>query len=138
MICYRETNEFVKRQKVKAANSANAPNPNNALQGLEEHFEPIRRGADKDQFAYQDRIFSKWACAMHTSTNGTVWYDCKQVKFCNNCGEKTFICPHKLSLQESIIKIHQNRLMKLNMLPIYLNFSLTISILRADKILKAG
>lgn len=115
MICYRETNEFVKRQKVKAANSANAPNPNNALQGLEEHFEPIRRGADKDQFAYQDRIFSKWACAMHTSTNGTVWYDCKQVKFCNNCGEKTFICPHKLSLQESIIKIPPNTL--------YLKFS---------------
>jgi len=84
----RETNEFVKRQKVKAANSANVPNPNSTLQGLEEHFEPIRRGADKDQFGYQDRIFSKWACAMHTSTNGTIWYDCKQVKFCNNCGEK--------------------------------------------------
>ncbi len=84
----RETNEFVKRQKIKAANSQNSQSAHNALHGLEEHFEPTRRGADKDQFAYQDRLFSKWACAMHTSTNGSIWYECKQVKFCANCGEK--------------------------------------------------
>ena len=98
---FRETNEFVKRQKIKAANSLNSQSAHSALHGLEEHFEPTRRGADKDQFAYQDRVFSKWACAMHTSQNGTIWYECKQVKFCTNCGEKVLNLKNKKTLSIS-------------------------------------
>ena len=68
--------------------NANTANSNSLLQGLEEHYEPSRKGADKDQFAVHDRIFSKWACSVQCSSNGSIWFDCKQVNYCNNCGEK--------------------------------------------------
>ena len=86
----RETTEFMKRQKVKAAqNAANVQhNSNSSLQGLEEHYEPIRKGADRDQFSVQDRIFSRWAVTMMTSINGKIWYECPAVTVCSNCGDK--------------------------------------------------
>ena len=84
----RETTEYVRRQKARLANSQNNSGANNSLKGLEEHYEPIRKGGDKDQFSVQDRLFSKWSCTMFTSTNGNIWHDCKQVKFCDNCSEK--------------------------------------------------
>jgi hypothetical protein len=58
------------------------------MQGLEEHYDPVRKGADKDQFNLQDRIFSKWACLIQTSSNGEEWHDMKGIKYCENCGEK--------------------------------------------------
>jgi hypothetical protein len=78
----------MKRQNQKAKMNPGGGNANGLLQGLEEHYEPTRKGVDKDQFAVQDRIFSKWACTMQCSTNGTTWVDVKQVNYCNNCGEK--------------------------------------------------
>jgi hypothetical protein len=78
----------MKRQNQRAKIANPAANQNSLLQGLEEHYEPTRKGADKDQFGVQDRIFSKWACIMQCSTDGTTWFDCKQVNFCNNCGDK--------------------------------------------------
>ena len=83
----RETNEYIKRQKARSLVNQNQES-SSAVQGLEEHYEPIRKGPDRDQFGLQDRIFSKWACSVQTSINGQTWYDCKQVKFCENCGEK--------------------------------------------------
>jgi hypothetical protein len=86
---FRETVEFVKRQKAKAANPQNAAaNKSNATYGLEEHYEPIRKGADRDQFSFQDRVFSKWACLLQASSDGSSWHDMKDVKYCENCGEK--------------------------------------------------
>ena len=64
------------------------PNDVGILKGLEEHYEPIRRGADRDQFTTQDRVLSKWSCILHTSSNGAIWNDCKQIKYCENCGDK--------------------------------------------------
>lgn len=79
----------MKRQKAKAAqNQKSQTSSNSSLQGLEEHYEPIRKGADKDQFAVQDRIFSRWSCTMMTSINGTIWYECPNVSLCKNCGDK--------------------------------------------------
>ncbi len=106
----RETTEFMKRQKMKASQNNSAPSENNStssLQGLEEHYEPIRKGADKDPFAVQDRIFSRWACSLMTSTDGKIWRECKLVKFCENCGDKTLICPHKLSLGEVVVNVSE-------------------------------
>lgn len=84
----REITDYMKRQNQRAKIANPAANQNSLLQGLEEHYEPTRKGADKDQFSVQDRIFSKWACIMQCSTDGTTWFDCKQVTFCNNCGDK--------------------------------------------------
>jgi hypothetical protein len=89
----------------KNKKNLNLTDQNEILNGLEEHYEPIRIGPDRNQFISQDRLLSKWACIMQTSPNGIVWYDCKLVKYCENCGDKTLICPHKLSLNECIIKI---------------------------------
>ena len=80
----------------------------NVLIGLEEHNEPIRKGPDRDQFNKQDRLLSKWACMLHTSANGEIWHECKQITYCENCGEKTLICPHKLALNDAIIQVPPN------------------------------
>jgi hypothetical protein len=82
--------EFVKRQKAKAANpqNANSENKGNATFGLEEHYEPIRKGADRDQFSFQDRLFSKWSCVVQVSPDESSWHDISEVKYCENCGEK--------------------------------------------------
>ncbi len=108
----RETAEFVKKQKTKAANN---PNKTSNLYGLEEHYEPIRKGGDKNQFAFQDRVFSRWACTIQMSSNGINWIDCPEMKYCSNCGDKTLICPHKMSINEMIVSIPANT--------IYLKFS---------------
>lgn len=86
----RENSEFIKKQKSKTANQQNT---GGAAQGLEEHYEPIRNGADRDPYSVQDRIYSKFACTMHISNNGKYWNDFKLVKHCENCGDKTLICP---------------------------------------------
>jgi hypothetical protein len=46
----------MKRQKTKTALQSNS---SSIARGLEEHFEPSRKGADKDPYGIQDRIFSK-------------------------------------------------------------------------------
>lgn len=105
----RETSEFVKRQKAKAAlNAANGnvqSNSSSSLQGLEEHYEPIRKGVDRDMFSVQDRIFSRFSASMMTSYNGSIWYEFTAVKYCQNCGDKTLICPHKMSVNETVLDI---------------------------------
>ena len=87
--------------KKKSAKSASQPSikpdntitTTNAVQGLEEHYEPTRKGADKDPYSVQDRIYSKFACTMHYSVSGNIWHDFKLAKYCENCGDKTLICP---------------------------------------------
>jgi len=85
--------------------AAKNPNKTSNLYGLEEHYEPIRKGADKNQFAFQDRVFSRWAYTMQISSNGTNWRDCPEVKYCWSCGDKTLVCPHKITLNETIVSI---------------------------------
>ena len=97
----REIAEYVKRQKVRLSNEATKST--GLLQDLEEHYEPVRLGADKDKFSVQDRLFSKWACTMQTSVNGETWHDIPQLSYCSNCGDNTFICPHKLSANEAAV-----------------------------------
>lgn len=90
----KETTEFVKRQRAKAASNQQTGSANkgsNLLQGLEEHYDPIRKGADRDQFTMQDRVFSKWACIIQTSSNGEIWLDLSELSYCENCGEKVLI-----------------------------------------------
>ena len=104
----RETTEFIKRQKAKAAvNAANGSHTNSttSLQGLEEHYEPIRKGADRDMFAVQDRVFSRFAASMMTGFNGAIWHEFPGVKFCSNCGDKTLICPHKMPVGETVFEV---------------------------------
>jgi hypothetical protein len=96
----RDTSEFVKKQKAKFANGQNQ-NPSSLLHGLEEHYEPIRKGADKDPFNIQDRVFCKWACRMQTSVNGQVWFDCKELTFCENCGERVIILDFSIDYLKS-------------------------------------
>lgn len=86
----KETAEFVKQQKIRVEQKNRDHSPS-LLTGLEEHYDPIRRGADKDVFAFQDRLFSKWACRMQTSVDGEIWHDSKDVKYCENCGEKVIM-----------------------------------------------
>ena len=68
--------------------SNDAQNPKSLLQGLEEHYEPERKGPDRDQFSAQERILSKWSCMMYTSTNGNNWKEMKENKYCDSCGDK--------------------------------------------------
>lgn len=100
----KETVEFVKQNRGRIVSLQNGQTPT-LLTGLEEHYDPIRKGADKDLFAFQDRVFSKWACRMQTSVDGAVWHDAKDVRYCENCGEKTLICPHKLAMNEDVFEV---------------------------------
>ncbi|ESO98340.1 hypothetical protein LOTGIDRAFT_159143 [Lottia gigantea] len=56
-----------------------------------------------DPFIPQERVFSKYAAMLYTSNNNGKSYDeFKEAKYCSSCGEKTVICPHKLSGSEKI------------------------------------
>ncbi|KAI8789062.1 hypothetical protein BgiMline_000923 [Biomphalaria glabrata] len=61
---------------------------------LESHFDP---------FIAQEQIFSKYSAMLYTSNNqGKTFEELKDAKYCASCGEKTLICPHKLTGPEKI------------------------------------
>ena len=61
---YRETSELIKRQRTSLSEAPSTKG--SLLQGLEEHYEPERKGPDKDQFSAQERILSKWSCMIYS------------------------------------------------------------------------
>ncbi|KAH9524740.1 hypothetical protein Btru_027658 [Bulinus truncatus] len=57
-----------------------------------------------DPFIAQEQIFSKYSAMLYTSNNqGKSFEEFKDAKYCASCGEKTLICPHKLSGPEKIL-----------------------------------
>ncbi|XP_059165212.1 uncharacterized protein LOC131947844 isoform X2 [Physella acuta] len=62
-----------------------------------------------DPFIPQERVFSKYAAMLYTSNNnGKTFEEFKDASFCASCGEKTIICPHKLSGPEKIFILPHN------------------------------
>ncbi|KAH3789098.1 hypothetical protein DPMN_167267, partial [Dreissena polymorpha] len=65
--------------------------------------------ADNDPFIPQERVFSKYAAMVYTSNNqGKSFEEFKDAKFCQSCGEKTVICPHKLPGSEKVFPLPIN------------------------------
>ncbi|CAL1530077.1 unnamed protein product [Lymnaea stagnalis] len=65
--------------------------------------------AQADPFIPQERVFSKYAAMLYTSNNhGKTFEEFKEASFCASCGEKTVICPHKLSGPEKIFLLPHN------------------------------
>ncbi|KAJ8025509.1 hypothetical protein HOLleu_33087 [Holothuria leucospilota] len=61
-----------------------------------------------DPFIPQEAILSKYSIMIYTSTNNKkTFYELKDAKFCPSCGEKTVVCPHKVS-GEKIISLPHN------------------------------
>lgn len=56
----------------------------------------------------QERILSKFSCVIYCSSNGTNWKEFQDITYCESCGDKTFICPHKLTVNESVFELPQN------------------------------
>ncbi|XP_074640808.1 uncharacterized protein LOC141898673 [Tubulanus polymorphus] len=62
-----------------------------------------------DPFVPQERIFSKYAAMMYTSSNGGhTYHEFKGAKYCASCGEKTVICPHKMGNAENVLPLPIN------------------------------
>ncbi|KAL4231540.1 hypothetical protein ACF0H5_009121 [Mactra antiquata] len=64
---------------------------------------------ESDPFIPQERVFSKYAAMMYTSNNqGKSFEEFKDAKFCQSCGEKTVVCPHKLPGSERVFQLPFN------------------------------
>ncbi|XP_013415715.1 uncharacterized protein LOC106177476 isoform X3 [Lingula anatina] len=62
-----------------------------------------------DPFIPHERIFSKYAAMMYSSSNkGKNWHEFQAAKFCPSCGEKTIFCPHKIPTDEVVLKLPHN------------------------------
>ncbi|XP_041124926.1 uncharacterized protein LOC121325916 [Polyodon spathula] len=49
-------------------------------------------------FSPDERALNKYAAMIYTScSEGKMYEEAKGAAFCNSCGEKTFICPHKMA-----------------------------------------
>ncbi|XP_030842136.1 neurofilament medium polypeptide isoform X2 [Strongylocentrotus purpuratus] len=72
-------------------------------------------GAEMDPFIPQEAILSKYSVMVYTSTNQKkTFHGLKDAKFCASCGEKTVICPHKVSSEKIIILPHNCSHIKLS------------------------
>nr|XP_054766729.1 uncharacterized protein LOC129273690 [Lytechinus pictus] len=72
-------------------------------------------GAEMDPFIPQEAILSKYSIMVYTSTNQKkTFHGLKDAKFCASCGEKTVICPHKVSNEKIIILPHNCSHIKLS------------------------
>nr|XP_039262951.1 uncharacterized protein LOC120338989 [Styela clava] len=59
-----------------------------------------------DPFNPQERVLSKYSAMIYTSINsGKSFDEINCAKFCISCGEKTAICPHKVTKEDMIIKL---------------------------------
>lgn len=60
-------------------------------------------------FESQEKLLSKYSYMLYTSTNeGKTFDELSFGKYCVNCGGKTVICPHKLTIESSVIKLPLN------------------------------
>ncbi|XP_071503416.1 uncharacterized protein [Diadema antillarum] len=71
--------------------------------------------SEMDPFIPQESILSKYSIMVYTSTNQKkTFHELKDAKFCASCGEKTVICPHKVSSEKIIILPHHCTHIKLS------------------------
>ncbi|XP_070540507.1 uncharacterized protein [Ptychodera flava] len=71
--------------------------------------------SEMDPFVPQETILSKYSAMIYTSTNhAKSFHELKDAKFCGSCGEKTVICPHKVSGDKVVILPHNCTHVKLS------------------------
>lgn len=71
--------------------------------------------AEMDPFIPQESILSKYSIMVYTSTNQKkTFHELKDAKFCASCGEKTVVCPHKVSNEKIIVLPHNCTHIKLS------------------------
>jgi len=62
----------------------------NPLQGLEHAFESAGRKTDLIEYAPQERVLSRFACMLASSSNGRAWTDFDSASYCDSCADKVF------------------------------------------------
>ncbi|XP_038070672.1 citron Rho-interacting kinase-like [Patiria miniata] len=71
--------------------------------------------SEMDPFVPQESILSKYSVMIYTTTNQKkTWHELKDAKFCTSCGEKTVLCPHKVSGEKIIMLPHNCSHIKLS------------------------
>ena len=75
------------------------PNP---LRGLEHAFESAGRKTDLVGYAPQERVLSRFACMLASSSNGRAWVDFQLASYCDSCADKV-IFRHLLLLIEGAL-----------------------------------
>ncbi|XP_033102930.1 uncharacterized protein LOC117105765 isoform X2 [Anneissia japonica] len=71
--------------------------------------------SQQDPFVPQETVLSKYSVMLYTSTNSKqTFHELKDGKFCSSCGEKTVLCPHKVSDEMIITLPHQCTHIKLS------------------------
>ncbi|XP_022086611.1 uncharacterized protein LOC110977099 isoform X2 [Acanthaster planci] len=71
--------------------------------------------SEMDPFVPQESILSKYSVMIYTTTNQRkTWHELKDAKFCTSCGEKTVLCPHKVSGEKVIMLPHNCSHIKLS------------------------
>lgn len=103
--------------------------------GLEEE----KPDAGTDPFIPHERVFSKYAAMMYTSSNkGKNWHEFQDAKYCPSCGEKTLICPHKVCGQDMVIKVpHGCTHMKVTRPKVRINQDLMNSIFGVENLVES-
>ncbi|XP_066277245.1 uncharacterized protein [Branchiostoma lanceolatum] len=77
--------------------------------GLEEEDKTGDGGANDDPFSSQEHILSKYSAMLYFSTNfGRNFEEFKEGAFCPSCGEKTVICPHKVTTKDKVFILPKN------------------------------
>jgi len=60
-------------------------------------------------FESQEKLLSKYSYMLYSSTNkGKTFDELTFGNYCINCGGKTVVCPHKLTIESSVIKLPLN------------------------------
>lgn len=71
--------------------------------------------SEVDPFVPHEAILSKYSVMIYTSTNSKkTFHELKDGKFCASCGEKTVLCPHKVSGEKMITLPHNCTHIKLS------------------------
>ncbi|XP_078671133.1 uncharacterized protein LOC144911182 [Branchiostoma floridae x Branchiostoma belcheri] len=77
--------------------------------GLDEEEKASDSGANDDPFSPHEHILSKYSSMLYFSTNfGRNFEEFKEGAFCPSCGEKTVICPHKVTTKDKVFILPKN------------------------------
>ncbi|XP_072030797.1 uncharacterized protein [Amphiura filiformis] len=93
-----------------------APSKDNKTSVAGETFENTDLlGSEVDPFVPHETILSKYSVMIYTSANSKkTYHELKDAKFCASCGEKTVLCPHKVSVEKVITLPHHCTHIKLS------------------------
>nr|XP_002121447.1 uncharacterized protein LOC100177030 [Ciona intestinalis] len=76
--------------------------------GLEEDTTPLV-DPTSDPFNPQERLLSKYSAMIYTSVNsGKTFDEISFAQFCQSCGEKTAVCPHKITKNDMVVPLPRN------------------------------